>query len=90
VSQPSVTVEFFGMPRARAGRREITAPAATVAEVLAAIQAACPALADIVGPNGRLRPQYLLSLDGTRFLINPAEQIAAGARLLLLSADAGG
>ena len=90
MSPPAVTVEFFGLPRARAGRAEMTVAAATAGEALTAILAACPALADLCRSDGRLAPHYLLSLDGERFVINLAETLPPGARLLLLSADAGG
>jgi hypothetical protein len=40
--------------------------------------------------DGRLAPVYLLSLNGERFLTDLDERLPAGARLLLLSADAGG
>ena len=43
-----VTVEFFGIPRHRAGRAELAVPAGTVAELLAAVERACPALAGLV------------------------------------------
>ena len=52
--------------------------------------AACPALAGLCRPDGRLAPQYLLSLDGERFLTDPNERLRPGDRLVLLSADAGG
>ena len=90
MSPPTVTVEFFGLPRARAGRAELTVAATTAGEALMAIAVACPALADLNRPDGRLAPHYLLSLDGERFVTDPAETLPPGARLLLLSADAGG
>jgi molybdopterin converting factor small subunit len=91
MSQPApVTVEFFGVPRARAGRAELALSARTVAELLAAMEAACPGLKGIRRPDGRLAPQYLLSLDGREFLSDPAYQLRPGDRVLLLSADAGG
>jgi hypothetical protein len=90
MSPPVVTVEFFGLPRARAGRAELTVAAATVGEVLAAIATACPALADLHRPDGRIASHYMLSLDGARFVTDLAETLPPGARLLLLSADAGG
>jgi molybdopterin converting factor small subunit len=90
MNRPQVTVEFFGIPRARAGRAELTVQAATAAEAVAAIASACPALAGLRGTEGRLAPQYLLSLDGQRFLSDLSEPLHAGDRLLLLSADAGG
>jgi hypothetical protein len=90
VSELAVTVEFYGVPRLRAGRGELAVTAATVADALAAVAAACPGLADIRQPDGRLSTHYLLSLDGQRFATDPAQPLRAGDRLLLLSADAGG
>jgi molybdopterin converting factor small subunit len=85
-----VIVEFFGMPRLRAGRSELRVEAGIVADVLAKVEIACPGLAGMVRPNGRLAPHYLLSLDGQRFVSDLQETLSAGDRLLLLSADAGG
>jgi sulfur-carrier protein len=90
MSLPSVIVEFFGMPRVRAGRAELTVSAATAGDALAAVTAACPALASVRQPDGKLAPQYLLSMDGERFVTDLAEALRSGDRLLLLSADAGG
>ncbi len=85
-----VTVEFYGVPRLRAGRAELAVAAGTVAEVLAAVEQSCPGLVGLVGPGGRVDPHYLLSLDGRRFVTDWQESLEAGERLLLLSADAGG
>jgi hypothetical protein len=85
-----VTIEFYGLPRHRAGRAELGVTAATVADALAAVVAACPGLREICTADGRLAPHYLLSLDGERFLTEPHEPLPPGSRLLLLSADAGG
>jgi hypothetical protein len=85
----AVTVEFYGIPRLRAGRAELSVPAGTVAEVLAAVERACPGLANLV-QRGRLAPQYLLSLDGRQFVSDLGQRLRPGERLLLLSADAGG
>jgi molybdopterin converting factor small subunit len=90
MNSPFVTVEFYGMPRARAGRAELTVSASTAGEALEAIATACPALAHVRQPNGRLAPHYLLSLDGERFITDLAQPLRTGDRLLLLSADAGG
>jgi molybdopterin converting factor small subunit len=84
-----VTVEFYGIPRQRAGRAELPVAAATVAEALAAVERACPGLAGLV-QGGRVSPHYLLSLDGRRFVSGLDERLGPGERLLLLSADAGG
>ncbi|MBI3409015.1 MAG: MoaD/ThiS family protein [Planctomycetes bacterium] len=85
-----ITVEFYGMPRARAGRKEIHVSAATIGEALAAIVEACPALKDLRQPDGRLAPHYLLSVDGEPFVVDTTQALKAGDRLLLLWADVGG
>jgi hypothetical protein len=90
VDEPGrVTVEFYGIPRQRAGRAELAVAAGTLAEVLAAMERACPGLAGLV-QNGRVSPHYLLSLDGRRFVTDLRQRLEAGERLLVLSADAGG
>ena len=37
MSKPAVTVELYGVPRARAGRKELVVPATTAGEALAAL-----------------------------------------------------
>lgn len=90
MSRPTITIELFGMPRARAGVRELAVSAATVGEALVEVIEKCPQLADLVKADGTLSPQYLLSLDGQRFLTDGSQPLRSGDRLLLLSADAGG
>ena len=90
MSLPAVTVEFYGVPRARAGRKELTVSAATAGDAIAAVVVACPNLAGLRRPDGRLAPEYLLSLDGERFVTDLAQPLRPGDRLVLLSADAGG
>ena len=87
----AVTVEFFGIPRERAGRAElVVSQAGTVSELLDCVRRACPQLHDLVKGNGRLARHYLLSLDGREFVTNLSQALPAGSRVLLLSADAGG
>ena len=85
-----VTVEFYGVPRLRAGRAELTVPAATVAELLDAVARECPALADLRRDDGRPAAHYLLSVEGRAFVSDPGQALRPGERVLLLSADAGG
>jgi molybdopterin converting factor small subunit len=85
-----VTVEFYGIPRQRAGRAELTVAAQTVADALTAVEAACPGLAGLVRNDGKLSTHYLLSLDGREFAADEGQPLKQGQRLLLLSADAGG
>jgi hypothetical protein len=85
-----VVVEFFGVPRAKAGRPTLRVAADTAGNVLRLVEAACPDLAGLVHPDGRLAPHYLLSLDGREFVTSLDRLLRPGDRLLLLSADAGG
>ena len=84
-----VIVEFYGVPRLRAGRSQLSVEADTVRAALAAIVAACPGLTDVI-VDERLAAHYLLSVNGERFVTDLDEEMKAGATLLLLSADAGG
>ncbi len=86
---PDVTIEFYGIPRQRAGRTELTVQAATVGDALAAVERACPGLQGVC-VDGRLAPHYRLSLDGREFITDMNEPLQSTTRLLLLSADAGG
>ena len=91
-----VTVEFFGIPRIRAGRAdwELHLPdpknSATLAEILNALAEEFPILARDCIEGGRLRDGYIANVDGNRFVSDPAAEIANGQHLLILSADAGG
>ena len=86
----SITIELFGIPRARAGRSEFATQAATPDEALKALATTCPELGELFTSDGRLAPQYLLSRNGGQFILNLAQPLQAGDRLLLLSTDAGG
>jgi molybdopterin converting factor small subunit len=90
MSLPIVTIEFFGMPRARAGRKDLVVSAGTAAEALSAMVRECPSLASVFRSDGGLARHYLLSLDGQSFVTDLAQSLHSGDRLLLLSADAGG
>ena len=86
----SVTVEFLGIPRQRAGRAELVVAAGSIAEILAAIERSCPDFTDLKQADGQLAHHYVLSLDGSRFLRDLSHALGPGDRLLVMSADAGG
>ena len=90
MSLPSITIELFGMPRARAGVKEVVVSASSVAEALSEVIKKCPTLTDVFKADGSLSSQYLLSLDGQRFVTDLSQPLRSDDRLLLLSADAGG
>ena len=57
-----MTVEFYGLPRARAGRKDLAVKAGTAGEALEAVVRACPGLADVrlvqhVQPTGAGLPE---------------------------------
>jgi hypothetical protein len=85
-----VTIELFGIPRQRAGLEQITVQASTLADAVCQLEVSCPRLAGMIQANGTLSPQYLLSLNGVRFVGDLRMKLPVKARLLLLSADAGG
>jgi molybdopterin converting factor small subunit len=84
-----IVVEFYGIPRLKAGVRQLHVSAATVAEALAAVAQQCPSLSEVV-QAGRIAPQYLLSINGRRFSEDLLQPLAPHDQLILLSADAGG
>ena len=85
-----VTIELYGIPRERAGLAKMTVVACTGADAMQQLAVACPNLEGLLSTQGRLSPHYLLSLNGECFLRDLAEPLPPNARLLLLSADAGG
>jgi hypothetical protein len=87
-----ITIELYGVPRLRAGLGRVTVDAGTVAGALEGLGRACPALlGPVVIEGGRaVTPSFRLSLNGERFVSDPATALADGDVLILLSADVGG
>jgi molybdopterin converting factor small subunit len=82
---PHVTVEFYGLPRERAGVSEVAVGPGSLREVLSSVTEALPRLRPLL-EGGSIQ----LSIDGERFVEDLDEPVADGTRLLVLSADAGG
>ncbi len=85
-----VTVEFFGIPRARAGVAQAVAEGATLGAVLIDLARRYPALGDTCVEGYHLRPGFVANLRGERFVTDPATKLTEGDAILLLSQDAGG
>jgi molybdopterin converting factor small subunit len=83
-----VRVEFYGLARLRAGRRELPVDAATVGEALAAADAACADLRVLC--DGRVSAAYIVSVDGDQFAADAGQPLSQGAKVLIFGADAGG
>ena len=88
-----IHVELFGIPRQRAGQPDtalsLTAPV-TLGMLLEELGQRFPGLEGECIEQGVLRPGYLASIDGERFVRDPAETIVEGNSVLILSAEAGG
>ena len=86
-----VDVELFGLARQLAGCAGLRAGAGPLASILREIRDRCPALGGLLWCSESSGPAAcLISLDGERFLCNPAESIQPGAKIVILPADAGG
>jgi molybdopterin converting factor small subunit len=82
-------IEFLGIPRERAGLSEIEVDADSLGQALTRVATRLPRLRDLIDGD-RLHPSIAANLNGDLFICDPATPLAAGDRLLLLSADAGG
>ena len=86
-----MTVEFYGIPRQRAGVAHTTAAGTTLGEVLADLAARFPEFdADCLESSSTLRPQVVANLGGNRFIRDPHTPLSEDDILLILSADSGG
>lgn len=82
-------IEFFGVPRERAGVTDLQLDAATLGQALDTLALRCPRLAEFIS-RGALHPAFAASLNGDVFVSDPATPLADTDHLLILSADAGG
>jgi len=86
-----VRVEFFGIPRSRAGRESIVVEGTNLGEVLASLRTALPEFADAcLREDNTLRPEYLLNVNGTMFSKSLDRPLNQNDTLIVLSADVGG
>lgn len=90
----NVRVEFFGIPRERAGTPdttvEVDGDVARMSDVLSELANRFPSLSETCFDNGRLLADYRASIDGDRFVSGPDEFVRTGEVILIMSADAGG
>ena len=85
-----VTVELFGIPRARAGAAQTTAVGHCLGDVLADLAKRFPALAEACIEGRSLRPGFTANLGGQRFVTAQETPLHEGDTVMLLSLDAGG
>lgn len=82
-------VEFFGVPRERAGVSRLEVQADTLGQLLGTLAARIPSFGKLMGVN-RLHPAFVASLNGDRFVSDPGTPLGKDDCVLILSADAGG
>lgn len=82
-------VEFFGVPRQRAGVAQIEIPADTLGRLLEKLASEIPSMRELI-VGDRLQASIVANLNGDRFVSDPETVLNQGDRLLILSADAGG
>jgi molybdopterin converting factor small subunit len=82
-------VEFLGVPRQRAGVSQVEVEAKTLGELLGALSAEFPSMADLIAAD-RLHSSFVANLNGDRFVSDPGTPLGHNDCVLILSADAGG
>ncbi len=82
-------VEFFGVPRERAGVAELELQADTLGQLMTALAMRFPSLDELI-TGDRLRSSFVANLNGDRFVSDPRTQLTEHDCVLILSADAGG
>lgn len=86
----SVTVEFYAIPRQRAGVASIDAPAGTLGGILVDVGRRLPAFAMECLDGDRLKGGYIANINGQQFIRDAGAELRDGDSLLILSADLGG
>ena len=89
----AIRVEFFGIPRHRAGVASVVVPIAgpiSLEAVLGRLAAEFPDFAAECLAGDHLRSSYVANIDGQQFVRDPNTQLADNSCLLIMSADAGG
>ncbi len=87
-----VQVEFYGIPRVRAGVARTTARGGSIAQVLQDLAGRFPNFGrECLHPETEeLRPEYALCINGESFVRASETRLVDGATVLILSADVGG
>ena len=89
-SGPCIRVEFFSIPRVRAGVAQVNLHATTLGSVLSQLRERFPALSPECLRGEGLAPGYLACINARQFTIDTAVPLHEGDTVLILSADVGG
>lgn len=86
----AIRVEFYGIPRARAGVPSAESRGNNLGDVLVDLAERFPELSQSCIDGRELRQGYAANLDGRRFVTSPDTPLVDGETILFLSLDAGG
>ncbi len=86
----SITVELFGIPRARAGVDRTTSAGRCLGDVFEELGRRFPELAEACFDGRQLRPGFTANLGGQRFVTATDTPLSEDETVLILSLDAGG
>ena len=86
----AVRVEFFGIPRQRAGVATAEVQCKTLGDVLHELAVRFPAFGESCVERGKLKTGFLANINGERFTRDPSTRFRDGDAVLILSADVGG
>jgi molybdopterin converting factor small subunit len=85
-----VRLEFFGIPRQRAGVPEFLVEAVTLGEAITVACRELPRLAECQAANGDVAASCLANINGKQFTRDGNTRLHDGDEVLILSADVGG
>ncbi len=86
----TVRIEFYGIPRVRAGTEAVELEAATLGEALREAGRLLPEFERACLDGGRLKSGYIANVNGRRFVSAAETPLDNGDCVMILSADAGG
>jgi molybdopterin converting factor small subunit len=86
----SITVEFFGIARQRAGVARLDVEACNIGEAFDALAQKLPHWAQACLSDGHLKPAFLANVNTRRFVTGRQYPLENGDHLLIVSADVGG
>jgi len=85
-----VDVELYGLPRLYAGGERCQVHPGTLSEVLSAVAREFPGLCPSMISEGLPTTLIRVALDGREMVDSPHLEVAGGAVLVIVSAQAGG
>lgn len=86
----TVRIEFFSIPRIRAGTEAVDVEAETLGEALREVGRLFPQFERTCLAGKQLKAGYIANVNGRRFVSAAETPLEAGDCVMILSADAGG